>query len=129
MWGHESCKQCYFSLMLHIYTGAVGKKKKNQYIPYSPESENLSVHTNNVTKFNLYPTLIGGGGLGVRPLLTFSSVYKLTYCIGGKGIELTPCWPSAILIVFCDCKLVGTRLIWMSYSYISCNNATTKCPD
>ena len=30
-WLQENCKQCYFSLMLHIYTGAVGKKKKKLY--------------------------------------------------------------------------------------------------
>ena len=29
----ESCKQCYFSLILHIFTGAVGKKQP-QFIPY-----------------------------------------------------------------------------------------------
>ena len=33
-------------------------------------------------------TLTAGGGLGARPFFTFSSVYKLTYCIGGSGIEL-----------------------------------------
>ena len=30
-WLQESCKQCCFSL---IVTGAVGKNKKTQYIPY-----------------------------------------------------------------------------------------------
>ena len=34
VWGDDSCKQCYVSLFLHIFTGAVGKKKKKQYIPY-----------------------------------------------------------------------------------------------
>ena len=42
VWGHESCKQCYFSLMLHIYTGAVGKKRKPIYTRYFFNSVSIS---------------------------------------------------------------------------------------
>ena len=43
-----------------------------------------------------YASVIGGGGRGVRPLFIFSSLKRVTYCIGGKGNELT-CEVSAIL--------------------------------
>jgi len=43
-------------------------------------------------------TLTAGGGLGARPFFTFSSVYKLTYCIGGSGIELLTPLDSPVAI-------------------------------
>jgi hypothetical protein len=45
---------------------------------------------------------MGGGGFGALPFLIFSSVYKLTYLIGGRGIELT--LPSADAISTLQCK-------------------------
>ncbi len=36
-----------------------------------------------------YESEMGGGGLGVRPRFTFSSLNSVTYCMGGSGSELT----------------------------------------
>ena len=47
---------------------------------------------------NQQQTFIGGGGLGDSPRLNFSSVYSLTYCIGGRGKERV-LWPSGVAML------------------------------